>query len=407
MAAMSNGVFVVAGRTEEEFGDDLKYRQDNWFMYLTGAETPGALLILNPAAAPGERETLYLPPRDLNEERWTGPQLGPGAEAESHFGFERVRSTATFADDLRAIFRSADGAARECRIYAVLPSEPGGRYSREAAFVDRVRETLGANREPACSILDARPALTALRRIKSASEIASLQRAVDITGEAQRDVARAMRPGLVEYEIEALVMAAFVRNGAMRAGFPSIVGSGNFSTVLHYADNSKRIDPGDLVVVDIGAEYDFYTADITRTWPASGRFTKRQREIYQLVLDAQEAAANGYRPGMSIRDLNQVARDRMRASPLRDSAGKTLDGAFIHGLSHYLGMDVHDVGDVNAPLKPGDVITIEPGIYLADEKIGVRIEDDYLVTASGLEKLSRAIPSAPDAIEQAMASGAK
>ncbi len=405
MDAMANGIVVLRGRVEEEFGDDLKYRQDNWFMYLTGVETPGAFLILNAAGKPGERETLYIPERDLGEERWTGPQVGPGPDAEKRFGIERVRPAGQFADDLRAIFRATDGRARDCRVYSILPTEPGGQYSREAALRDRVRAILGPDHVPACDFLDAQPFLTALRRVKSSNEVAVLQRAIAITGEAQRDVAHALAPGVVEYEVEAVIAAAFVRNGSMRAGFPSIVGSGIFSTVLHYADNSKRIDPGDLVVVDIGAEYDYYTADITRTWPASGQFTKRQREIYQLVLDTQEAAARGYKPGMSIRDLNEIAREFMRRSPLRDSAGKTLDGAFIHGLSHYLGMDVHDVGDVTAPLKPGDVITIEPGIYLRDEDLGVRIEDDYLVTAAGLEKLSAGIPSSPDAIEQLMTKG--
>jgi Xaa-Pro aminopeptidase len=188
-------------------------------------------------------------------------------------------------------------------------------------------------------------------------------------------------------------------------GFPSIVGSGFYSTVLHYNENRKRIDAGDTIVVDIGAEYSYYTADITRTYPATGKFTERQRAIYQLVLDAQRAAERAYKPGATIGDLQQAARDMMRRSSLRDRQGNTLDRYFIHGLGHWLGMDVHDVGSYG-PLPVGSVFTIEPGIYIPEEKLGVRIEDDYLVTETGLVKMSAKIPCEIDDIERLM-SGSK
>jgi Xaa-Pro aminopeptidase len=247
-----------------------------------------------------------------------------------------------------------------------------------------------------------------MRRIKSASEIALLQKAIDITGEAQHDIALNLKPGMYEYEVQAILEAAFTRNGSERPGFPSIVGSGLYSTILHYEENHKKIDPGDLVVCDIGAEYSLYTADITRTYPASGKFTPRQREIYQLVLDTQSAAAAHWKPGMTNLDLHTFAVDYLRKSPLRakDTDGReyTMDHFFIHGLGHLLGMDVHDVADGIHQLQPGEVFTIEPGVYIQTEKLGVRIEDDYLVMPGGtLQKLSGKIPSAADEIERLMA----
>jgi Xaa-Pro aminopeptidase len=177
------------------------------------------------------------------------------------------------------------------------------------------------------------------------------------------------------------------------------VGSGIYSTVLHYNENRRKIESGDLIVVDIGAEYSYYTADITRTYPAAGKFTPRQREIYQLVLEAQRACEKAFKPGeTSIGQLQQVAIGVMKASPVRDKQGKTLERYFTHGLGHWLGMDVHDVGSYGK-IPVGAVFTIEPGIYIPDEQLGVRIEDDYLATDKGLIKLSSKIPSDPDAIE--------
>jgi Xaa-Pro aminopeptidase len=251
-----------------------------------------------------------------------------------------------------------------------------------------------------------------MRKVKSAAEIALLQKAIDITGEAQHDIAAALRPGMYEYEVQALLEAAFTRHGAERPGFPSIVGSGIYSTILHYSENHKKIDDGDLVVCDIGAEYSLYTADITRTYPANGKFTARQRAVYQLVLDTQAASAAYWKPGMTHADLQQFAQTFMRKSPLRarDADGReyTMDHFFIHSLGHWLGMDVHDTGDYILPITVGSVFTIEPGIYIQTEKLGVRIEDDYVIAPDNtLRKLSEKIPSTPDDIERLMARARK
>jgi Xaa-Pro aminopeptidase len=296
-------------------------------------------------------------------------------------------------------FKSEDRRSQNsAKLYTIVPRGQAASLTRENQFVELVRRAA-----PHVNIVDLTPTLDELRKVKSPAEIELLQRAIDITGEAQRDASQTAKPGAYEYEVQGALEYAFTRNGAERAGFPSIVGSGINSTVLHYNENRKKIEDGDLVVVDIGAEYGFYTADITRTYPASGKFTARQREVYQLVLESQRAAEKAFKPGQTtLRQLQQAATDVMRASSVKDKNGNTLERYFIHGLGHWLGMDVHDVGDYSKGLPPGSVITIEPGIYIPDEKLGVRIEDDYLVTETGLVKMSARIPSDPDEIERLM-----
>jgi Xaa-Pro aminopeptidase len=194
----------------------------------------------------------------------------------------------------------------------------------------------------------------------------------------------------MEYEVEAALEYEFRRNGAERPGFPSIVGSGPYSTILHYDKSERRMQAGDVVVVDIGAEYGGYSADVTRTYPVSGRFTPRQREIYQIVLDAQNAAMSKVKPGARISDLHQAAMGYIRS--------KGYDKYFIHGTSHHIGLEVHDVGDTSRPFEPNMVVTVEPGIYIPEEQLGVRIEDDVLVTPTGYRLLSN-FPKEPSEIE--------
>jgi Xaa-Pro aminopeptidase len=284
-----------------------------------------------------------------------------------------------------------------------MPQGPAGPLTRESLFVETIKRLL-----PQAQLVDLSPIVAEMRKIKSPAEMELLQRAIDITVEAHYDVARAVKPGAYEYEAQAALEYAFMRNGAERPGFPSIVGSGINSTILHYNENRRRMEAGDLVVVDIGAEYSYYTADITRTYPVGGKFTPRQREVYELVLEAQRACEKAFKPEqMTIAQLEQVARAVMKKSPLRDSQGNTLDRYFIHGLGHWLGMDVHDVGTYFKPVPAGAVFTIEPGIYIPEEKLGVRIEDDYLATETGLVKLSGKLASEPNDVERAMAAGAR
>jgi Xaa-Pro aminopeptidase len=406
---VKDGVIVLVGAREEDLGEVGRFRQKNDFMYVTGVETPDAYLLLTPLKLIPEKtaqETVFIPARNLMKERWTGPQLGPGREAEEKFGVREVASAATFKERLTAIlsappFKVASGTP-QAKLYTIMPAGTNALTVREQEFVQMVRQIA-----PHVQIVDVSPLIAELRKIKSPAEIALLQKAIDITGEAHRDLMQTVKPDIFEYQSQATLEYAFARNGAERPGFPSIVGSGIYSTVLHYNENRKKMEAGEVVVIDIGAEYSYYTADITRTYPVSGKFTARQREIYQLVLDAQRAAEKAFKPGQSsIAQLHKAAIDVMKASPLRDKQGNTLERYFIHGLGHWLGMDVHDVGTYGT-IPVGAVFTIEPGIYIPEEKLGVRIEDDYLVTENGLLKMSARIPSEPDQIEQLMQNGLK
>jgi Xaa-Pro aminopeptidase len=415
LSEIKDGVVVVLGNIEEDAGVEERYRQNNWMAYLTGVRTPGSALMLIPQGLPsqdGARELVFIPPRNPAMERWTGVQAAPGPETASAFGVERVLS---YRDDLwprlkeaaeLPAFKNAQGQTT-MKLYTIAPREPSNGFVREYEFVERARKEL-----PGVEVTSGDRSLVNLvgemRRVKSPAEITLLQKAIDITGEAERDIALNLKPGLYEYEVQAMLEAAFTRNGAERAGFPSIVGSGIYSTILHYSENHKKIEDSDLVVCDIGAEYSMYTADITRTFPANGRFTPRQRAIYQLVLDTQSASAAYWKPGMTHGDLHQFAQTYLRKSPLRarDVDGKeyTMDHFFIHSLGHWLGMEVHDVGDYILPYVPGSVFTIEPGVYIQTEKLGVRIEDDYTITPDNtIRKLSEKIPSSPDDIEKLMA----
>jgi Xaa-Pro aminopeptidase len=405
MAALPDTIIFLRGTVEEEFGEVGRFFQNPNFLYLSGCETPGAFLLLNPFAPEGARDVLYLPARNPNQEVWTGPQIGPGQEAAALFGFSQVRASASFEADLGTALQAAEVkdrlvAKKPVQVYSIVPTGSDSQFTREHALVGRLREVVAGRLGEGTEIGDASYAIGELRRTKSRAETALLQRAIDITGLSFADAARSLAPGAYEYELEGAIVGTFLRNGASRAGFPSIVGSGINSTTLHYSRNDKQIDAEDLVVIDIGASFRDYTADITRTFPAAGSFSARQREVYQLVLDAQRNAAEAYKPGMTVMDLHRVAVDTMRKSPVRDRNGNSLERYFLHGLGHFLGMDVHDVGDYKKPLMVGDVFTIEPGIYIAAEKLGVRIEDDYLVTEHGLEKLSKNIPSTPDEVER-------
>src|SRR5262245_22785070 len=226
------------------------------------------------------------------------------------------------------------------KLYTLVLDGSAASITREAQFIDLIHRLA-----PRVSVANITPVLGEMRKVKSSPEARLLQQAVDISAEAHHDAAVAIKPGVYEYKIQAVVEDAFTRNGSERPGYPSIIGSGINSTVLHYNENHKKIDSGDLIVADVGAEYSYYTADLTRTYPASGRFPERQREVYQLVLDAQRAGEKAYKPGATLADLQRAAIEVMKSSSVKDKQGNTLERYFIHGLGHWLGMDVHDVGD--------------------------------------------------------------
>jgi Xaa-Pro aminopeptidase len=366
----------------------LKFRQDSNFMYLTGVEVPGAVLVLLPEGSPlGVREVLFLREPSAMSRIFEGEQPAPDERTQRMTGIESVRSTRELDDFLAQVAQAH-------------PQILLNRLGRTSGLEESLKQA-----NPQVQIGSTERLIASLRFKKSPAELRLMRAAIRATIEAHRAVARKVASGVYEYALEGVIQEAFRRHGSERDAFPSIVGSGPNSCVLHYNANKRAMQKGELVVVDIGAEYSYYAADITRTYPVSGKFSPRQRELYLAVLEAQRAAERAAKPGITMRELDRIAREALRSSPLRakDVDGKeyTLDHFFTHGLGHSLGMDVHDP-EAGQPLVPGAVFTIEPGVYIPTENIGIRIEDDYLMTERGVVKLSSALPSEPEAIERMM-----
>lgn len=404
-------VLIFAG-SEPSTGDAIwGFHQSQNFYYLSGWAEPGAALLIvsqrdhraaqagQPEVQPGSyTETLFLPARNLVQERWTGPKLGPDSpEAKSVTGFADVASLAALPQALAAL---PDGT----RFYTET-----SRGMADAPETSTLRGLMRLQAFPGgFAPRDVRPVLDELRKVKDAGEIALIRKAADASVEAHLAALHAVKPGATERQIAALMQYEFERRGCERPAYSPIVGSGFNSTVLHYSADSGPIRDGDLVVMDVAGEYSYYAMDITRTLPADGKFTARQREIYDIVLGAQQAAIAAFQAGKSkLRgsgpdSLNQLAIDYFNSHG-KDSHGQPLGKYFIHGLGHFVGLDVHDPGDSSKPLDKGMVFTLEPGLYIPDEKIGVRIEDTFLVGDDGkLQCLTCRIPKLPDEVEQAM-----
>ncbi len=402
---IGGGTLVMWGAGDDRgYGDVGTFRQSSSFFYLTGVELPNAILVLRPD---DDLDALFLPPRNPNVEQWTGPKFGPGDEAAATLGFHEVLSTDPTEIVLDARRRPVPGF--EGRLHGWLGGDGAVLWTDYPAvgagsvlppthrFVSLLRERL-----PSFRVRDLSAHLTALRSIKGPGEIALMRKAVAATVAGQRAAARTIRAGVAEGAVDGAVYAAFRAAGAEGIAFPSIVGSGTNATTLHYDQNVGACADGELVVVDVGARYGYYCGDLTRTYPANGRFDDRQRAIYDLVLEAHDRVAEAIRPGITIFDLRKIAYGAMQASELRDSGAEPLGQYFIHGLGHPLGLDAHDPGSDETPLEPGMVITNEPGIYIPDEALGVRIENDFLVTESGAENLSAELPTAVSEVEALM-----
>jgi Xaa-Pro aminopeptidase len=264
---------------------------------------------------------------------------------------------------------------------------------------------------PQDKLKDVRQIIYALREIKSPGEIAFLTKAIELSLDAHLAAMKMMRPGIYEYEVAAKMVEIHAMGGSEAEGYAPIVGAGPNSVVLHYDKLARKIEDGDIVVLDVGAQYSGYSADITRTLPANGKFTPRQREIYDIVLGAQNAAIAMLKPGVDLcakgnKSAYKVSYEYINSHG-KDLHGKPLGQYYIHGLGHNIGLDVHDPGEYCQPLQPGMVVTMEPGIYIPEENLGVRIEDDLLITSDGYKLLSARLPRNPDEIEKIMADGAK
>lgn len=429
--AVGEGVILALGSAEPP-QDYIPFFQNSPFRYLTGfTETNAALLMV--VGEEGHAETLFVNPRDPATETWEGLRLGPeGVEREMGI---RARE----AGELRAALREAlEG--RET-LHVVAPWNPDAEVLNHDT--QRIRRLLGENAD--VRVRPVRGEVNRLRQVKSEAELDLLRKTTAITVEAHREVMGKVRPGLNEFEIQAVVEYTFRRYGSERPAFASIVGSGPNSTILHYNDNDRFMEDGDVLLVDIGASYGGYAADITRTIPVNGRFSPEQREIYQLVRDAQAAAEDIAGPGVHREQLSRAA-GQVLARGLAELGlieapdatfdcevqGRTMECPqlflyYMHGLGHGIGLDVHDPWP--AVLEPGTAFTIEPGVYVRPnlftevvpeternreledairpaferyKNIGVRIEDDYIVTEDGLEWISPA-PREIDEIEEAMA----
>jgi len=410
LAAMTNGGVVLLFAATEAEGPNAIYgfRQDNDFYYLTGWSEPGAALLIAPAAAAaGENkarpytEILFLPAHNATQEKWTGPKLGPDSPNAA---------SATGVDRVEVLDRMRDA------IVSVLPAPRAIVYSDLAAWDEHRPATIPlqwlrrANSFPNyIGFEDAAPLLAKLRMVKDAGELGLIQKAVDASVAAHQATFKAVKPGVSEREISALMQYEFGRRGCERPAYSPIVGSGFYSTVLHYSEDSGTMQAGDVVVMDVGGEYSMYAADITRTLPINGKFSARQREIYDIVYGAQQAAIDAFKSGKSLLgrgngtdSLYRVAYDYINTHG-KDIHGEPLGKYFIHGLGHYVGLEVHDPGDYSIPLGPGQVFTLEPGIYIPEEKIGIRLEDMFYVDANGkLVMMTSALPRTAADLEKAM-----
>jgi Xaa-Pro aminopeptidase len=400
------GVVLLFAATENDGPNNIYgFRQDDNFFYLSGLSEPGSALLIAPAAeakpdtpARAYTEILFLPPRNLIQEKWTGPKLGPeNPEAPKITGFDRVEDMGQLPNE---VARFVTGARPV--LYTDVPAHGETSPSTQPlAFLKRLNAYL--------TFQDVKPMLSSLRTTKDAGEVALIRKAVDASVAAHFAAFKAVKPNVNEREISALMQYEWGKRGCERVAYAPIVGSGYYSTVLHYSDDDNVMKSGDVVVIDAAGEYSMYASDITRTLPVNGHFTARQREIYDIVLGAQQTAAAAFISNKSTmkRDapesLYKVAFDYINTHG-KDLHGQPLGQYFIHGLGHYIGLNVHDPGDYTVPLGPGMAFTIEPGIYIPEENLGVRIEDDYYVDQDGkLIKLSGALPSGAEEVEKLMA----
>ncbi len=407
-------IIVPAGRDSARNNDvDHEFRQQSSFWYLTGFDEPEAVAVLRPGAE--EPYVLFVRPYDPQFEIWVGYRAGVEGAVQKH-GADTAFPIETLKEELPKLLEDVE------TVYYGLGSDS----EMDELISGLTRRRRGAAQRGGKSIVtlqDPKHAIDRMRLIKGEDEIAHLQRAIDVTQEGFNAAMGTTGAGRYEYQVQAEMESAFRRLGSPRNGYPSIVASGTNSCTLHYVTNRAALQDGDLLLIDAGAEVDYYTADITRTWPVSGKYSPEQRAVYEIVLDAQRQGFEECRPGALFDDVHLAAL-RVLVQGLVDL--KVLEGSvdgliedrayrpyYMHGTSHWLGLDVHDagqyrVGDQSVALQPGMVFTVEPGLYfgpLATESpeallgIGIRIEDDVLITEDGHRNLSAAIPSSPGEVE--------
>ncbi|MEW6130338.1 MAG: aminopeptidase P N-terminal domain-containing protein [Acidobacteriota bacterium] len=409
-------IFPAAAMCIRNNDVEHEYRQDSDFYYLTGFEEPDAVAVLVPDHSE-TRFVLFVQPKDRAKEVWTGWRAGEEGARRDFFA-DAAFTIDKLDEELPKLIAKADTL-----YYRFNDSRFDERVVGWLRRFQRDRQRNGYGPK---AIVDPVDLLHEMRLVKTADDLQALRRAVDITSEGHIAAMHALKPGMYEYEIEAVLRYVFRKHGSPRHGYAPIVGTGANATVLHYITNNAPIKDGDLLLIDAGAEFDYFTGDVTRTMPANGRFTQAQRDVYQVVLDAQLAAIEAVRPGATFIDPHNVTvrvlvEGLLKLGLLTGEIDKIIEEKqyekfYMHRTSHWLGMDVHDVGaykvaDEWRTLEPGMVLTIEPGLYIAadleevDERyrgIGIRIEDDVLVTTEGAEVLSSRVPKTIEDIEALM-----
>ena len=399
----NKGIVCLIANYEPERG---LFRQESSFYYLTGLQEPGLILTIDLSS---DSTLLFVPAYAISRTQWMDTSFFDNlCKNPAQTGIEKIVSLGNqvagysihqfghIDQHAHLIMYLQTALLEQKTIFSPLSDSSALYISQRTLWLqlNRVMPTL----EGAC--IDIHSLIAEMRCVKNMQEIEAIFKAVEITILAQETVAGIVGNDVEEAEVHGTVRYVMCTSGAIEA-FPSIVGSGKNSTVLHYHTNSNRMHDGDLVVVDIGAEKNMYSADITRTYPVSGKFSERQKEIYTLVLETQEYIASLAAPGMWLRNKD------MPEQSLHHLAKVFLDKKgygryFVHGIGHYLGLDVHDVGDYAEPLKEGDVFTIEPGIYIEEEALGIRIEDNYWMTEKGVVCLSEDLAKTVDEIELLM-----
>lgn len=390
-------VVLFAGFEFERY----KFRQESSFYYLTGLNEPAVVLVMYLDG----RQVLYVPNFGKERHKWVKVVIGSesdpfasglteiiflneGMHGYSYPPFFQEKNYTFLVRDLQRII--AEGLF----VFAIQDAANGGyfcQYNAWHGLQHVIHDLQGA-------MINIAPEVYEMRRVKDEYEVQMLNTAITITCKAQHEAAKAIKPGIHEYEIQAKIEETFLQGNARYSSFPSIVATGRNTTVLHYTENDQIVQDGDLVVVDIGAEFAGYAGDITRTYPASGSFSMRQKEIYQLVLDAQEYIAQTVRPGMFLRNVEKKELS-MQYLTIKFFEKHGYAQYFPHNIGHYLGLDVHDVGTYQTGLQVGDVFTIEPGIYIPEEALGVRIEDNYVMCADGAVCLSKELVKKVDEVE--------
>lgn len=377
------------------------FAADRNFFYLTGIERENMILVLKKNYLGTVTETLYIEPYDEVLAKWVGGRMRP-AEATEVSGIQDVRNVQDFHDDLNSLMEWSRGLGKLhffldlWRYRNDQPNTPAHDLAK------RLQE-----RYPAVAIDDIFGDMAAMRAVKSEQELAFMRQAQEHTRIAIEAMLRHARPGMNESELEGAFDFALMKQGVRQHAFPSIVAGGKRATTLHYSENNQTISDGELVLIDLGSAWGNYCADISRTFPVNGKFTDRQKEIYNTVLEGQNIVMAAAKPGLTTRQLNQILVDyyesRLDDLGLRKD-GKGVRDYYYHGVSHSLGLDTHDIcTDRERTLKPGMVITVEPGLYIEDEAIGIRIENDVLITEDGCIDLSAAIPRTAEEIEAIMA----